>query len=74
LYCSDDAIASIAEQIPFKMNWLYLRDVSMDVSPTPERVFTHYNHFTKNKAVDFTTIPICLEAENATDYQLIDAL
>jgi hypothetical protein len=29
------------------------------------------NLFKKNK-VDFRTIPICLESENATDYQLLD--
>ena len=28
--------------------------------------------FTKNKVVDFSSIPICLESENATDFQLLD--
>jgi predicted short-subunit dehydrogenase-like oxidoreductase (DUF2520 family) len=75
---SDDAIASVAEQIPFK-NRLVVHtsgSVSMDVIADTNRkgVFYPLQSFTKNKAVDFTTIPICLEAENATDYQLIDAL
>jgi predicted short-subunit dehydrogenase-like oxidoreductase (DUF2520 family) len=28
--------------------------------------------FSKKQGVDFRTIPICLESENATDYQLLD--
>ncbi|MDG2433845.1 Rossmann-like and DUF2520 domain-containing protein [Flavobacterium sp.] len=75
---SDDAIASVAQQLPFK-NRLVVHtsgSVSVDVIADTNRkgVFYPLQSFTKNKAVDFTTIPICLEAENATDYQLIDAL
>ena len=35
-------------------------------------VFYPLQSFTKNKPIDFKTIPICLESENATDYQLLD--
>jgi predicted short-subunit dehydrogenase-like oxidoreductase (DUF2520 family) len=38
---------------------------------TIEKVFCR-KPFQKNKEVDFRTIPICLESENATDYQLLD--
>jgi hypothetical protein len=34
--------------------------------------FLPFANLYKNKAVDFRTIPICLESENATDYQLLD--
>jgi hypothetical protein len=36
-------------------------------------VFLPIANFTKNKPVDFSTIPICL-TENATDFQLIDTV
>jgi hypothetical protein len=29
-------------------------------------------NLTKNKPVDFKTIPICLESENPTDFRLLD--
>jgi predicted short-subunit dehydrogenase-like oxidoreductase (DUF2520 family) len=35
-------------------------------------VFYPLQTFTKNKAVEFKTIPICLESENGTDYQVLD--
>jgi predicted short-subunit dehydrogenase-like oxidoreductase (DUF2520 family) len=38
---------------------------------TIERCF-YPQTFSKNNKVDFRTIPICLESENATDYQLLD--
>jgi hypothetical protein len=37
---------------------------------TIERFFIPCKPF--QKEVDFRTIPICLESENATDYQLLD--
>ena len=48
--------------------------VSLDSLNTNNRkgVFYPLQTFTKNKEVDFKSIPICLESENATDYQLLD--
>ena len=75
---SDDAIASVSQQLTFK-NRLVVHtsgSISLDVLNEANRkgVFYPLQSFTKNKAVDFSTIPICLEAENATDFQLIDTL
>lgn len=75
---SDDAIATISEQLAFK-NKLVVHtsgSVSVDVISDANRkgVFYPLQSFTKNKAVDFSTIPICLEAENATDFQLINTV
>jgi hypothetical protein len=36
------------------------------------KVFLSLANLFQNKEVDFRTIPICLESENATDYQLLD--
>ena len=73
---SDGAIAEIAAQLPFK-NRLVVHtsgSVALTVLDDDNRkgVFYPLQSFTKNKAVDFRTIPICLESENATDYQLLD--
>jgi hypothetical protein len=35
-------------------------------------VFYPLQTFTKNKPVDFKSIPICLESENPTDFRLLD--
>ena len=75
---SDDVIASISQQLAFK-NKLVAHtsgSVNLDAIADSNRkgVFYPLQSFTKNKAVDFNTIPICLEAENATDFQLLDTV
>lgn len=75
---SDDAIATVSGQLTFK-NRLVVHtsgSVSLDVLDEANRkgVFYPLQTFTKNKLVAFSTIPICLEAENATDFQLIDVV
>ena len=73
---SDDSIAIVSDQLPFK-NRLVVHtsgSISLDSLGTNNRkgVFYPLQTFTKNKEVDFKTIPICLESENATDYQLLE--
>ena len=73
---SDDAIARVSNQLPFK-NRLVVHtsgSVSLDSLNNDNRkgVFYPLQTFTKNKEVDFKNIPICLESENATDYQLLE--
>jgi predicted short-subunit dehydrogenase-like oxidoreductase (DUF2520 family) len=73
---SDDAIGTVSSQLPFK-NRLVVHtsgSVSLDTLNTNNRkgVFYPLQTFTKNKAVDFKTIPLCLESENATDFQLLE--
>lgn len=73
---SDDAIASVSNQLPFKNRLVAHTSGSapLDVLHDTNRkaVFYPLQTFTKGKAVNFKTIPICLEAENPTDYQLLD--
>jgi predicted short-subunit dehydrogenase-like oxidoreductase (DUF2520 family) len=73
---SDDAIASISSQLPFKNRLVAHTSGSVSLNALDDNnrkgVFYPLQTFTKNKAVDFKTIPICLESENATDYQLLD--
>jgi predicted short-subunit dehydrogenase-like oxidoreductase (DUF2520 family) len=73
---SDDAIADVSSQLPFK-NRLVVHtsgSISLNALDNDNRkgVFYPLQTFTTNKDVDFKTIPICLESENATDFQLLE--
>jgi predicted short-subunit dehydrogenase-like oxidoreductase (DUF2520 family) len=73
---SDDAIADVSSQLPFK-NRLVVHtsgSISLNALDNDNRkgVFYPLQTFTKNKDVDFKAIPICLESENATDFQLLE--
>ena len=72
---SDDSISIVSEQIPYK-NKLVVHTsgaISLEAIASNNRkgVFYPLQTFTKNKAVNFKTIPICLESQNASDYQLL---
>lgn len=72
---SDDAISTVSEQIPYK-NKLVVHTsggISLEAIASNNRkgVFYPLQTFSKNKAVNFKIIPICLESQNATDFQLL---
>ena len=72
---SDDAIATVSSLIPFK-NRLVVHTsgtVAMDSLDSKNRkgIFYPLQTFTKNKAVDFSQIPICLESEEEADFELL---
>lgn len=73
---SDDAIATVSSQLPFKDRFVVHTSgsVALDALDTKNRkgVFYPLQTFSKDKPVDFKTIPICLESENATDFQLLE--
>ncbi|MDI1304816.1 MAG: DUF2520 domain-containing protein [bacterium] len=73
---SDNAIAEVSSQLPFKNRLVVHTSGSVSLNALDDNnrkgVFYPLQTFTKNKAVDFKTIPICLESENATDFQLLD--
>ena len=73
---SDDAIATVSSQLAFK-NRLVVHtsgSVSLDVLDKKNRKGSFYplQTFSKKKAVDFSQIPICLESENDSDFELLD--
>lgn len=73
---SDDAIAGVSSQLHFK-NRLVVHtsgSVSMNSLDSKNRkgVFYPLQTFSKNKAVDFSTIPICMESKNENDYILLE--
>lgn len=75
---SDDAISEVSEQLPFK-NQLVVHTsgtTSIDVLDSKNRkgVFYPLQTFSKAKSVDFSIIPICLEAENPEDYIILETI
>ncbi|WP_026711625.1 Rossmann-like and DUF2520 domain-containing protein [Flavobacterium filum] len=72
LAVSDNVIAEVSEKLPFENRLVVHTSGSMPMEilePKNHRgVFYPLQTFTKNKAVDFSVIPICLEAENENDF------
>jgi predicted short-subunit dehydrogenase-like oxidoreductase (DUF2520 family) len=76
LAVSDDAIAAVSSQLPFE-NRLVVHtsgSVPIDVLDSKNRsgVFYPLQTFSKNVAVDFSEIPICLESENEADFAILE--
>ena len=73
---SDDAIASVSE----KVNNSFVVHTSGSVAlntlknKTRKGVFYPLQTFSKNKDVNFSEIPFCLEAEHKTDLKLLEQL
>ena len=75
---TDDAISEVSAQLPFH-NQLVVHTSGtspIDVLNSKNRrgVFYPLQTFSKNKAVDFSIIPICLEAENDADYHVLETV
>ena len=72
---SDDAIANVSSQLPFKNRLVVHTSGSVAINSLDAKnrkgIFYPLQTFTKNKAVDFRQIPICLESENESDYELL---
>ncbi|RKT00621.1 Rossmann-like and DUF2520 domain-containing protein [Flavobacterium sp. 123] len=73
---SDDAIPTVSAQLPFKNRLVVHTSGSVALGALDDKnrkgVFYPLQTFSKDKLVDFKTIPICLESENATDFQLLE--
>jgi predicted short-subunit dehydrogenase-like oxidoreductase (DUF2520 family) len=73
---SDDAIAEVSAKIPFKNKLVAHTSGTVVITALDNKnrksVFYPLQTFSKNKAVDFKGIPICLESENPTDYKIIE--
>ena len=73
---SDDAIASVSAQFPFKNRLVVHTSGSVAMTDLDDKnrkgVFYPLQTFTKDKPVHFETIPICLETENQSDYALVE--
>ncbi|MDD2986567.1 Rossmann-like and DUF2520 domain-containing protein [Flavobacterium sp.] len=73
---SDNAIASVSDQLPFEERLVVHTSGSMPMTILNEKnkrgVFYPLQTFTKNKAVNFKEIPICLESEEVADYKILE--
>lgn len=71
---SDDAIEEVASQIPYK-NKLVVHTsgtTSIEVLPFEKRgVFYPLQTFSKDKSIDFSIIPVCVEASNEKERLLL---
>lgn len=74
---SDKAIATVASQIPYKNSLIVHTAGSIDMDTLPQDrkgVFYPLQSFSKNDHVDFSKIPICIEASHEKDLQLVQEL
>lgn len=75
---TDDAIAKVSSQITGKNSFVVHTSGSVDMNQLQNNgrkgVFYPLQSFSKEKKVDFSTIPFCLEAENNKDLQLLETL
>jgi predicted short-subunit dehydrogenase-like oxidoreductase (DUF2520 family) len=73
---TDNAIAGISSVLPFKNRLVAHTSGTMPLETIDDNnrkaVFYPLQTFSKNKAVDFTDIPICIESQFAADYQLLE--
>lgn len=73
---SDDAIASISSKLPFKNRLVAHTSGSVTLNSLDKKnrraVFYPLQTFTKEKAIDFSEIPFCLESENDSDLELLE--
>lgn len=75
---TDNSINEVSSQLPFK-NKLVVHTSgtsSIDVLDAKNRkgVFYPLQTFSKSKEVDFSSIPLCLEAKNEEDYKTLELL
>lgn len=75
---SDDAIAAVSNQIPFQNQLVVHTSGSVNIEALNDKnrkgVFYPLQTFSKSKAVDFKIIPICLEAQNESDYKTLETV
>lgn len=75
---SDDAIVEVSSQFPFENRFVVHTSgtVPLEALNNNNRkgVFYPLQTFSKDKAVNFKTIPICLEAENENDFQILSSI
>lgn len=75
---SDKAISEVSKQLSFQNRVVVHTSgaASLDVLDPKNRkgVFYPLQTFSKNKEIDFSTIPMCLEAENTFDFRVLETV
>lgn len=75
---SDKAIAEVSAQLPFQNRVVVHTSgaASLDVLDPKNRkgVFYPLQTFSKKKDIDFSIVPLCLEAENTFDFRVLETV
>jgi predicted short-subunit dehydrogenase-like oxidoreductase (DUF2520 family) len=75
---TDDAIAEVSSQLPFSDRLVVHTSGSVAMEEINDKnrrgVFYPLQTFTKNKPVDFFSVPFCLETEDEKDYAMLEQL
>ena len=75
---SDKAISEVSKQLPFQNRIVVHTSgaASLDVLDPKNRkgVFYPLQTFSKKKEIDFSTVPMCLEAENTFDFRVLESV
>jgi predicted short-subunit dehydrogenase-like oxidoreductase (DUF2520 family) len=75
---SDNAIAEVSHRLNIEKKLVVHTSGSIPITDLDDKnrkgVFYPLQTFSKNKDVNFDTIPICLEAENNKDYKLLETV
>lgn len=75
LSVSDDSIAPFSEKLPFKNKLVVHTSGGANMTAISNKnrrgVFYPLQTFSKNQQVDFKNIPLCIEAENAADEEIL---
>lgn len=75
---SDDAIAGVTAQLPFSGRLVVHTSGSVDLAQADTKnrrgVFYPLQTFSKNRPVDFSTVPFCLEAGHEADYRVLEQM
>jgi len=73
---SDDAIAEVSAKLPFENRLIAHTSGSVSIEALDAKnrkaVFYPLQTFSKNKATDFKVIPICIETELESDFDLVE--
>jgi predicted short-subunit dehydrogenase-like oxidoreductase (DUF2520 family) len=73
---SDNAISKVSSQLPFKNRLVVHTSGSVPIDSLDNKnrrgIFYPLQTFTKGKEVDFSQIPICLESETDSDFELLE--
>ena len=75
---TDNAIAEVSEQLPFENQLVVHTSGTSDITVLNNKnrkgVFYPLQTFSKNKAIDFYAVPLCLETEDETDFTTLELL
>lgn len=75
---TDNVISEVSSQLPFKNKLVVHTSGSSELSVLDAKnrkgVFYPLQTFSKDKEIDFTSIPLCLEAENEEDFKILENL